>query len=161
MLFSFARRVTCSRTRLNAYYDPRRHFSLLRNLEGRGFVQQVTSCAVPKSIQYMRLIQIYRRSEHFDDALRTSKQTIYCGIDPTAPSLHIGHLFPLMCLLQFHLHGHNTISLVRSTHTDYCGKASLTMCRLEAQLVSSAIHLVEKLNEMLLTHKSSNITSTH
>ena len=40
-------------------------------------------------------------------------RTVYLGIDPTAQSLHVGHLLPLVCLLHFHLCGHSVIPLVR------------------------------------------------
>lgn len=36
----------------------------------------------------------------------------YAGIDPTASSLHLGHLLPLMVLFWFHIHGHNTVTLI-------------------------------------------------
>lgn len=36
----------------------------------------------------------------------------YAGIDPTAPSLHLGHLLPLMVLFWLYHHGHNVVSLV-------------------------------------------------
>jgi tyrosyl-tRNA synthetase len=36
----------------------------------------------------------------------------YVGVDPTAPSLHVGHLLPLMALYWMYLHGYYTVSLV-------------------------------------------------
>ena len=36
----------------------------------------------------------------------------YAGFDPTAPSLHIGHLIPVMLLVHFQLSGHKPIALV-------------------------------------------------
>jgi len=39
-------------------------------------------------------------------------QTVYCGFDPTAGSLHIGHLVPLLMLKRFYDAGHNVIALV-------------------------------------------------
>ena len=36
----------------------------------------------------------------------------YVGIDPTASSLHVGHLLPLMSLFWMYVHGYYTISLV-------------------------------------------------
>ncbi|KAG6375378.1 hypothetical protein JVT61DRAFT_2934 [Boletus reticuloceps] len=39
-------------------------------------------------------------------------RTVYLGIDPTAKSLHAGHLLPLMCLLHFQLRGNNVIALI-------------------------------------------------
>lgn len=38
--------------------------------------------------------------------------TLYCGFDPTADSLHIGHLLPLLILRRFQLAGHKPIALV-------------------------------------------------
>ena len=37
--------------------------------------------------------------------------TLYCGFDPTADSLHIGHLVPLLVLRRFQQHGHKAIAL--------------------------------------------------
>ncbi|GLY73498.1 tyrosine--tRNA ligase [Actinoallomurus iriomotensis] len=38
--------------------------------------------------------------------------TLYCGFDPTAPSLHLGNLVQLLTLRRFQLAGHRTIGLV-------------------------------------------------
>ncbi|HGY5236765.1 TPA: tyrosine--tRNA ligase [Aeromonas salmonicida subsp. pectinolytica] len=45
------------------------------------------------------------------DHLATPR-TIYCGFDPTAGSLHIGHLVPLLMLRRFQLAGHTPVALV-------------------------------------------------
>src|SRR5271163_29081 len=37
--------------------------------------------------------------------------TIYIGFDPTADSLHLGHLIPLLILRRFQLAGHRPIAL--------------------------------------------------
>lgn len=39
-------------------------------------------------------------------------RTLYCGFDPTADSLHIGSLVPLLALRRFQLAGHRPIALV-------------------------------------------------
>ncbi|XP_025311361.1 tyrosine--tRNA ligase, mitochondrial [Canis lupus baileyi] len=39
-------------------------------------------------------------------------QTVYCGFDPTADSLHVGHLLTLLGLFHFQRAGHNVIALV-------------------------------------------------
>ena len=38
--------------------------------------------------------------------------TVYVGFDPTAPSLHVGNLVPLLTLRRFQLAGHKVIALV-------------------------------------------------
>ena len=48
------------------------------------------------------------------DALRTTAETpisLYCGFDPTGPSLHAGHLVPLLMLRRFQEAGHRPIVL--------------------------------------------------
>lgn len=44
--------------------------------------------------------------------LRDGMKTVYCGFDPTADSLHIGSLVPLLALQRMQLLGHRPIVLV-------------------------------------------------
>jgi len=44
-------------------------------------------------------------------ALRAAPMTVYCGFDPTAPSLHAGNLVPLFTLRRFQLAGHRPIAV--------------------------------------------------
>ncbi|MGO9001076.1 MAG: tyrosine--tRNA ligase, partial [Limisphaerales bacterium] len=37
--------------------------------------------------------------------------TLYCGFDPTADSLHVGNLVPLLALRRFQLLGHHPIAV--------------------------------------------------
>lgn len=43
--------------------------------------------------------------------LAESPLTLYCGFDPTADSLHVGNLVPLLALHRFQSHGHFPIAL--------------------------------------------------
>ena len=44
--------------------------------------------------------------------IATGKRAVYCGFDPTAESLHIGSVVPLLVLRRFQLAGHKPIALV-------------------------------------------------
>ena len=44
--------------------------------------------------------------------LSEASRTLYCGFDPTADSLHIGNLAPLLLLRRFQLRGHRPILLL-------------------------------------------------
>jgi tyrosyl-tRNA synthetase len=44
--------------------------------------------------------------------LMAGSRTLYCGFDPTAESLHIGSLVPLLALKRFQMAGHTPIALV-------------------------------------------------
>ncbi|MFM8514773.1 MAG: tyrosine--tRNA ligase [Actinomycetota bacterium] len=49
------------------------------------------------------------------DALRAvtgGSITLYCGFDPTAPSLHLGNLAQILTIRRFQLHGHRPLALV-------------------------------------------------
>ena len=50
--------------------------------------------------------------ERLDAHLRSASRTLYCGFDPTADSLHIGNLVPLLTLRRFQAYGHRPIALV-------------------------------------------------
>src|SRR5512146_2643184 len=41
----------------------------------------------------------------------SSPITLYCGFDPTADSLHVGHLVPLLALRRFQNSGHHPIAV--------------------------------------------------
>lgn len=62
-------------------------------LQWRGFVHQVTH-------------------PELADTLEKGPITLYCGFDPTADSLHIGSLLPIMGLAHFQRAGHRVIALV-------------------------------------------------
>ena len=44
--------------------------------------------------------------------LQEGRVTLYCGFDPTADSLHLGHLVPVLVLRRFQQAGHRPIALV-------------------------------------------------
>ena len=68
--------------------------TLIQELEGRGLIAQVSDQA--------------GLSKHLEERSRT----LYCGFDPTADSLHIGNLVPLLTLRRFQLFGHRPILLL-------------------------------------------------
>ena len=57
---------------------------------------------------------IYQQTDEqgIEDLLNKEQVTLYCGADPTADSLHIGHLLPFMTLRRFQEHGHRPIVLI-------------------------------------------------
>ena len=67
---------------------------LFQDLKSRGLVFQTTG------------------DDTFEAWLDEKPRTLYCGFDPTADSLHIGSLVPLLTLKRFQLAGHSPIALV-------------------------------------------------
>jgi tyrosyl-tRNA synthetase len=68
--------------------------NILQDLEYRGLLKQTTD------------------REELEKKLAEGRVTLYCGFDPTADSLHIGSLLPILCLRRFQKAGHRPIALV-------------------------------------------------
>ncbi|KAL8802303.1 MAG: hypothetical protein Q9200_006625 [Gallowayella weberi] len=50
--------------------------------------------------------------ENLKSLLDQKRVGAYVGIDPTAPSLHVGHLVPLMALFWMYVHGYQAVTLI-------------------------------------------------
>ena len=68
--------------------------SIIQDLQARGLIAQTTDIAA------------------LDALLNEEKISLYCGFDPTADSLHIGHLLPVLALRRFQQAGHTPVALV-------------------------------------------------
>ncbi|XKM13374.1 tyrosine--tRNA ligase [Orbaceae bacterium ac157xtp] len=67
---------------------------------------------VIKQLQERGLIAQITDEEALTEKLMQGPIGLYCGFDPTADSLHLGHLVPLLCLKRFQLAGHKPVALV-------------------------------------------------
>ncbi len=54
---------------------------------------------------------VFDHTEGLADLLNNQKITLYNGFDPTADSLHIGHLVPMMLLARLQRYGHTPIAV--------------------------------------------------
>jgi tyrosyl-tRNA synthetase len=66
--------------------------------------------ALLEELSWRRLV--HQHTDGLDAALRAGVVTGYCGFDPSASSLHIGSLVPVMALVHLQRHGHRPIALV-------------------------------------------------
>lgn len=67
---------------------------ILQDLEFRGLINQQTD------------------EKGLNELLSKESVRLYCGFDPTADSLHIGHMLPVLILRRFQQAGHQPIALV-------------------------------------------------
>lgn len=65
-----------------------------------------------EDLQERQMIHQISDQPELSEHLATGMRTLYCGFDPTADSLHIGNLLPLLTLRRFQLQGHRPIALV-------------------------------------------------
>jgi tyrosyl-tRNA synthetase len=54
---------------------------------------------------------LHQHTEGLSDALSRGMVSAYCGFDPTAASLHVGNLVPVMGLVHVQRHGHRPVFL--------------------------------------------------
>ena len=55
---------------------------------------------------------VFQHTDGLGEALSRAPVAGYCGFDPTGPSLHVGHLIPVMGLLHLQRAGHRPVILV-------------------------------------------------
>lgn len=75
-------------------------------------------------------------------------RTVYCGFDPTADSLHIGSLVPLLALRRFQLAGHKPIALVGGA-TGLIGDPSFKSQERKLNTPDVVAHWVERLQKQV------------
>ena len=102
---------------------------LLRDLEKRGLVAQRTA--------------EQELNEHLSES-----RTVYCGFDPTADSLHIGSLVPLLMLKRFQEAGHKPIALVGGS-TGLIGDPSFKAAERQLNGPEVVIEWVERLKSQI------------
>jgi tyrosyl-tRNA synthetase len=68
--------------------------NVVETLRERGFIEQMT------------------HEQDLIDYINSGNVTCYIGFDPTASSLHVGSLVPIMSLAQMQRHGHRPIALI-------------------------------------------------
>lgn len=66
---------------------------------------------IVEELQWRGLVADCTDAEQLAKRLSAGPLTVYAGFDPTADSLHIGNLVPLLCLRRFQLMGHLPIAL--------------------------------------------------
>lgn len=68
--------------------------------------------ALLEDLKYRGIIYQMTDEEKIKELLDRGQLSLYCGADPTADSLHIGHLVPFLTLRRFQEHGHRPIVLI-------------------------------------------------
>ncbi|WP_420599113.1 tyrosine--tRNA ligase [Neptuniibacter sp.] len=104
--------------------------TLLQDLKARGLVAQMTS------------------EEELEKHLSEGSVTLYCGFDPTADSLHIGSLVPLLTLKRFQEYGHKPLALVGGA-TGLIGDPSFKAQERKLNDDSTVASWVEKLKKQV------------
>ncbi|NHB91704.1 tyrosine--tRNA ligase [Photorhabdus cinerea] len=104
--------------------------NLIKQLQERGLIAQVTD------------------ENALAERLAQGPVSLYCGFDPTADSLHLGHLVPLLCLKRFQLAGHKPVALVGGA-TGLIGDPSFKATERKLNTADTVKEWVEKIRRQV------------
>lgn len=104
--------------------------NLIQELQERGLIAQVTD------------------TKALAERLAVESIVLYCGFDPTADSLHLGHLVPLLCLKRFQLAGHRPVVLVGGA-TGLIGDPSFKATERKLNTAEIVQRWVEKIRDQI------------
>ena len=80
--------------------------------------------------------------------------SLYCGVDPTGDSMHIGHLIPFMILRRFQLAGHKPVILIggaTGSIGDPSGRTSERVLQTKEQVQHNVEKLTAQMKRLFLT----------
>ncbi|MDK6678979.1 tyrosine--tRNA ligase [Aerococcus sp. UMB8608] len=109
--------------------------NIIDELEWRGAINQQTA---PEGLR---------------DYVENHKISLYCGVDPTGDSLHIGHLIPFIMLKRFQLAGHRPVILIggaTGTIGDPSGKSEERQLQSLDKVNDNARKLSEQMKKLFL-----------
>lgn len=96
---------------------------------------------------------IYQQTDEsgIENILNKEQVTLYCGADPTADSLHIGHLLPFLTLRRFQEHGHRPLVLIgggTGMIGDPSGKSEERTLQTEAQVETNVQGIYKQMHKI-------------
>ena len=103
-------------------------------LKERGFIEQTT------------------HEDELRDYLESEEATCYIGFDPTASSLHVGSLVPIMSLAHMQKHGHRPIALIgggTGLVGDPSGKTEMRQLLTPEMVESNALGIKKQLSRFI------------
>ncbi|TQK63863.1 tyrosyl-tRNA synthetase [Brevibacillus sp. AG162] len=86
--------------------------------------------------------------------------SLYCGVDPTGDSMHIGHLIPFMVLKRFQLAGHRPVILIggaTGTIGDPSGRQSERSLQTLEQIQENVEKLTAQMKKLFITEGDNQI----
>ena len=103
---------------------------------------------VIKQLQERGLIAQLTDEKALIELIEQNSIALYCGFDPTADSLHLGHLVPLLCLKRFQLAGHKPVALVGGA-TGLIGDPSFKAVERKLNTQETVVEWSEKIKQQV------------
>jgi len=127
--------------------------NIYNELKQRGFIKQETGSVQdgdPES-------QKPEKASALEILLDHSKVTYYVGFDPTADSMHVGHLLPIMAMTHMQRAGHIPIAIIGGGTTmigDPSGRTEMRQMLSREDIVANGVQLLAQLKRYLVFGES-------
>ncbi|MCR8643605.1 tyrosine--tRNA ligase [Paenibacillus sp. N1-5-1-14] len=99
-------------------------------------------------------------AEGLREYVESNKISLYCGVDPTGDSMHVGHLIPFMVMRRFQLSGHNPVILIggaTGTIGDPSGRNSERQLQTMEQVQDNVDALSAQMKKLFFTEENSQL----
>lgn len=97
--------------------------------------------------------------EGLRELVNSKSISLYCGIDPTGDSMHVGHLIPFMVLRRFQLAGHRPVILIggaTGTIGDPSGRQTERSLQTLEQVQANVDALTAQMKKLFISDSDSN-----
>ncbi|AIQ51581.1 tyrosine--tRNA ligase [Paenibacillus sp. FSL R7-0331] len=98
-------------------------------------------------------------AEGLRELTKSKAVSLYCGVDPTGDSMHIGHLIPFMVLRRFQLAGHRPVILIggaTGTIGDPSGRQSERSLQTLEQVQENVDALTAQMKKLFISDDDAN-----
>ncbi|NIK75097.1 tyrosyl-tRNA synthetase [Paenibacillus castaneae] len=99
-------------------------------------------------------------AEGLRELTNTKAVSLYCGVDPTGDSMHIGHLIPFMMLKRFQLAGHRPVILIggaTGTIGDPSGRQTERSLQTMEQIQDNVDALTAQMRKLFVTEGDNQV----
>lgn len=101
-----------------------------------------------EELQWRDAINQQTDAEGLAELVNQTSISLYCGVDPTGDSIHVGHLIPFIILKRFQMAGHKPVILIGGG-TGSIGDPSGRQSERQLQTKETVQHNVEKLSQQM------------
>lgn len=119
--------------------------------------------SIIQDLEWRNAINQQTDAQGLEALLQEKKIAVYCGVDPTGDSMHIGHLIPFMILRRFQLAGHRPVILIggaTGSIGDPSGRTSERVLQSMEQVQHNVDKLTAQMKKLFVTTNDDEATIT-
>lgn len=143
--------------------DKGRFFVFFRRRRGYKDIYELKGCMavnIIDELEWRDAINQQTDAEGLRELTNEKSISLYCGVDPTGDSMHIGHLIPFIMLKRFQMAGHRPVILIggaTGTIGDPSGRQTERSLQTMEQVQANVDALTEQMKKLFVTEGDNQI----